>query len=151
MDVFTPLLRTHEGNQPVNDVQFYDSDELLAHTARCSRMHAALKPYLMELCAETQAHGTPVMRPLFYHYNEDPAYTEKTEYLLGADVLVAPIYREGAMSREVYFPNDTWVNIFSGKEYRGGHDEVESKIGEPPVFVRKNSERFDELMSVAKA
>ena len=151
MDVFSPLLRTHEGNQPVNDVQFYDSDELLAHTAKCSRMHAALKPYLMRLTAETQAHGTPVMRPLFYHYNEDRAYTEKTEYLLGADMLVAPIYREKAKFRAVYLPNDTWVHLFSGKEYKGGIVEIESEIGAPPVFVKKDSEYFDELMAVAKA
>ena len=151
MDVFTPLLRTHEGNQPVNDVQWYDDEELLAHTAKCSRMHAALKPYLMRLTAETQDHGTPVMRPLFYHYNEDWAYIEKTEYLLGADLLVAPVYREKATGREVYFPNDTWVNIFTGTEYTGGKKQVEAPIGQPPVFVRKGSEYFDELMAVAKA
>ena len=151
MNVFTPLLRTHEGNQPVNDVQFYDDDELLAHTAKCSRMHAALKPYLMCLCAEEQAHGTPVMRPIFYHYNEDRAYKEKTEYLLGADVLVAPVYREKATSRKVYFPNDTWVNIFDGREYSGGNTEVDSPVGKPPVFVRKNSEYCNLLLSVAKA
>ncbi len=150
MDVFTPLLRTHEGNQPVNDVQWYDDKELIDFTARCSRMHAALKPYLMRLTAETQSHGTPVMRPLFYHYNESYAYTEKTEYLLGADLLVAPVYREKATSRQVYFPNDTWVNIFTGREYTGGTFEVEAPIGQPPVFVRRGSTMFDELMAVAK-
>ncbi len=151
MDVFTPLLRTHEGNQPVNDVQWYDDEELLAHTAKCSRMHAALKPYLMELSAETQAHGTPVMRPLFYHYDEDRAYTEKTEYLLGPDILVAPIYREKADFRAVYLPEDTWVHLFTGEEYHGGTEEIESRIGEPPVFVRKESKLYNELMAVAKA
>ena len=151
MDVFTPLLRTHEGNQPVNDVQWYDDKELLDHTAKCSRMHAALKPYLIRLTAETQAHGTPVMRPLFYHYNETRAFTEKTEYLLGADMLVAPVYRDKATSRQVYFPNDAWVNIFTGKEYTGGTSEVEAPIGQPPVFVRRGSTMFDELMAVAKA
>ena len=150
MNVFTPLLRTHEGNQPVNDVQWYDDDELLAHTARCSRMHAALKSYLMSLTADTQEHGTPVMRPLFYHYNEDRAYTEKTEYLLGPDVLVAPVYKEGALSRKVYLPGDSWVNIFSGKEYNGGTFEVDAPIGQPPVFVRKNSTRYQEIMSLAE-
>ncbi len=151
MNVFTPLLRTHEGNQPVNDIQWYDDEELLAHTAKCSRMHAALKPYLTELTAETQANGTPVMRPLFYHYDEDRAYTEKTEYLLGPDILVAPIYREKADFRAVYLPEDTWVHLFTGEEYHGGTEEIESRIGEPPVFVRKESKLYNELMAVAKA
>ncbi|MCR5098545.1 MAG: alpha-glucosidase [Lachnospiraceae bacterium] len=151
MDVFTPLLRTHEGNQPVNDVQWYDDKELLEHTAKCSRMHAALKPYLMRLAAETQDHGTPVMRPIFYHYNETNVYTEKTEYLLGPDVLVAPVYRDKAQGRRVYFPSDTWVNIFTGTEYTGGFAEVDAPIGQPPVFVRRGSNMFEELMAVAKA
>ena len=113
-------------------------------------MHAALKSYLMSLTADTQEHGTPVMRPLFYHYNEDRAYTEKTEYLLGPDVLVAPVYKEGSLSRKVYLPGDSWVNIFSGKEYGGGTFEVDAPIGQPPVFVRKNSTRYQEIMSLAE-
>lgn len=83
MNVFSPLFRTHEGNQPVNNVQFDDDEELLAQLAKCGRMHVALKDYLKGLVAEEISDGTPVMRPLFYHYDEAEAYTEKTEYLLG--------------------------------------------------------------------
>ena len=57
---------------------------------------SALKDYLKGLVAEEISDGTPVMRPLFYHYDEAEAYTEKTEYLLGRDLLVAPVYEEGA-------------------------------------------------------
>lgn len=99
MNVFSPLFRTHEGNQPVNNVQFDDDEELLAQLAKCGRMHVALKDYLKGLVAEEISDGTPVMRPLFYHYDEAEAYTEKTEYLLGRDLLVAPVYEEGAKSR----------------------------------------------------
>ena len=101
MNVFSPLFRTHEGNQPVNNVQFDDDEELLAQLAKCGRMHVALKDYLKGLVAEEISDGTPVMRPLFYHYDEAEAYTEKTEYLLGRDLLVAPVYEEGAKSRTI--------------------------------------------------
>ena len=56
------------------------------------------------------------MRPVFYHYDEDWAYQEKTEYLLGRDMLVAPVYREGARKRTVRLPDDQWIHLFSGKE-----------------------------------
>lgn len=151
MNVFSPLFRTHEGNQPVNNVQFDDDEELLAQLAKCGRMHVALKDYLKGLVAEEISDGTPVMRPLFYHYDEAEAYTEKTEYLLGRDLLVAPVYEEGAKSRTIYLPSDGWVNIFDGKEYAGGHMIVEASIGKPPVFVRKDSKDYEALMQVAQA
>ena len=151
MNVFSPLFRTHEGNQPVNNVQFDDDEELLAQLAKCGRMHVALKDYLKGLVDEEISDGTPVMRPLFYHYDEAEAYTEKTEYLLGRDLLVAPVYEEGAKSRTIYLPSDGWVNIFDGKEYASGHMIVEAPIGKPPVFVRKDSKDYEALMQVAQA
>ena len=151
MNVFSPLLRTHEGNQPVNNVQF-DSDEgLLQQLSKCARMHVVLKEYLMQCVSEAGRTGTPVMRPVFYHYDEEWAYREKTEYLLGRDILVAPVYKEGEVKRECYLPKDTWVHLFSGKEYSGGNVEVAAPIGEPPVFIRKDSNYFGELMDIAKA
>ena len=113
-------------------------------------MHAALKPYLKKLVKENAEKAVPVMRPLFYHYDEPDAYTEKTEYLLGRDVLVAPIIKEGAGSREVYLPEDNWVHIFTGRQYFGGTHQVDAPIGMPPVFVRKNSPDYELLMSIGK-
>jgi alpha-glucosidase len=149
MNAFTPLLRTHEGNQPVNDVQFDADWDLLKHTAKCSKMHAALKPYIIDLVKEQTEKGTPVMRPLFYHYDEEKAYEEMTEYLLGKDLLVAPVYEKGRSSRSVYLPNDAWVHLFTKKEYVGGTHVIDAPIGYPPVFVRKDSDRAKELLSVS--
>ncbi len=139
MNVFSPLFRGHEGNQPEKNAQFDFDEEVLAHTARCSRMHFALKDYLQFLVDEAEQNGTPVMRPLFYHYSEKSALTEKSEYLLGKDVLVCPVLDEGKTSRRCYLPDDRWINIFSKKEYTGGTFDVQSDIGSPAVFVRKGS------------
>ena len=150
MNAFSPLMRFHEGNQPGNNVQFDGDEELLAQLARTTRRHAALKPYLAALAAEAAESGVPAMRPLFYHYDEPAAYTEKTEYLLGRDVLVAPILREGAARREVYLPAADWVRLFTGEEYGGGVFTVEAPIGCPPVFVRKDSVWFETLINIDK-
>lgn len=149
MNAFSPLMRSHEGNQPARSVQFDADDELLDHLAHCVRMHTALKPYLRQLMREEAEHGTPVMRPLFYHYNELRAFTEKYEYLLGRDVLAAPVIVEGAAVREVYLPEDRWVHLFTGREYGGGTHEVPAPIGQPPVFVRRDAAGFDLLMKAA--
>lgn len=139
MNAFSPLFRTHEGNQPVNNVQFDDDAELLEELALTSGWHAALKPYLKELVEENMDKGIPVMRPIFYHYDEEEAYREKTEYLLGRDLLVAPIYVKGASSRDVYLPEDSWLDLWTGESVSAGHITAEAPIGKIPVYVRDNA------------
>ena len=87
-----------------------------------------------------------MMRPLFYHYEEEPAFREKTEYLLGRDILVAPILQQGAASRRVWLPEDRWVHLFTEEEYEGGSYDIEAPVGTPPVFIRKDSS----YMEIAK-
>ena len=150
MNVFSPLWRSHEGNQPGNNVQFDFDEETLKQTARCTRMHARLGDYLKDLVREATEEGTPVMRPVFYHYDEPWAYTERTEYLLGRDLLVAPVLKEGATSRMVHLPEGQWVNIFSGQTYTGGEIEAEAPIGQPPVFAREDAERLGQFRKLGE-
>lgn len=150
MNAFSPLFRTHEGNQPINNVQFDDDEQLLCQMAECSRIHVRLKGYLQSCMEELATYGTPVMRPLFYHYEEEDAYDEMTEYLLGRDLLVAPVLEEGVDGRECYLPEDEWVHFFTGEEYRGGKVWVDAPIGRPPVFIRKNSKNYNDLSHIGR-
>lgn len=149
MNAFSPLYRFHEGNQPVMNVQFDGDEELYNQLEKFTNTHVRLKGYIKELVDENVNKGTPVMRPLFYHYDEPRAYTESLEYLLGRDILVAPVIDKGATTKTVYLPEDEWVHLYSGKEFDGGMVIVGAPVGEPPVFIRKDSERFNELMSLA--
>ncbi|MCH5316727.1 MAG: alpha-glucosidase [Eubacterium sp.] len=151
MNAFSPLMRSHEGLNPDVNAQFDHNEEVLNHHAKMSRIHKALKPYLKKCVEENANSGAGVIRPLFFHYDEPVAYKEAYEYLLGRDILVAPVIKENANSRSVYLPNDQWVHLWSGNEYGGGTYDISSPLGEPPVFIRKNAEMFDELLSVKNA
>ena len=147
LDAFTPMMRYHEGNQPSRNVQFDSSDALLKQSARMSNIYANLGWYIEELAGAFNAYGTPSVRPLFYHYDEDRnCYHIKDEYMLGRDMLVAPVLKKGAKSRKVYLPEDSWIHVFTGKEYGGGFHDVEAPIGYPPVFVRKESNVKDRII-----
>ena len=76
------------------------------------------------------------------HYEEEEAYRIRDEYLLGRDILVAPVLEEGAVSRSVYLPEDIWVDFWTKEEYRGGHYPVQAPLGRIPVFVRKGAALF---------
>ena len=65
MNAFSPLFRSHEGNQPSRNVQFDADEELLAQLSRTSRMHAALKPYLKKepkVDGKSFLEDTPVLK-----------------------------------------------------------------------------------------
>ncbi len=150
MCAFSPLMRCHEGNQPDNNVQVDDDEELLAQFARCTVWHKRLAGYLADCLRQAAERGTPVMRPLFYHYDEPPLYPLKTEYLLGRDILVAPVLEPGADARLCYLPQDQWVHLFTRREYAGGNYRIQAPVGQPPVFIRKQSDFFEQLISITK-
>ncbi len=139
-NAFTVMMRTHEGNRPSDNRQFDSDKETMAHFARMVNIHVALKPYLKEAVAANCQSGLPVMRPLFLHYeNDQRTYSLAYEYLLGRDLLVAPVYKEGASKWELYLPKDEWINLWTGEECQGGDITVDAPIGRIPVFYRKSS------------
>jgi alpha-glucosidase len=136
---FTPLMRTHEGNRPGDNWQFDSDQETLRVLARLVKLHTLLKPYLQDAAARNAGEGIPVMAPVFLYYPEDPFFTCKDQYMLGPDLLIAPVLKEGAISRNVRFPGGRWRHLFTGQFYTSGDHEVTAPLGEPPVFYRDDS------------
>jgi sulfoquinovosidase len=138
---FAPVMRSHEGNRPDDNLQYDSSPELLACFARWSRVHQALAPYVRHLCDEASELGLPAQRPLFLHYPNDPAlWTLQDQFLYGADMLVAPIIEQGAGSRSVILPGEgIWRHVWTGEEFTPGHHTIAAPIGSPPVFYKPDS------------
>jgi len=144
---FTSLLRTHEGNQPGANAQIYSDDESLAHFARMATVYRALAPYRRRLFAQAAQRGWPVVRHPVLHYPDDDelvAAGDRGEtFLLGSELLVAPVVAKRARSRRVRLPAGRFTHLFSGLSY-GSHDEgtmieVAAPLGEPPVFYPEGS------------
>lgn len=150
MNAFTPLFRGHEGLNPDSNAQFDCSEATLRFHAKMSRIHKALKPYIRDCVQYNADRGVGVIRPLFFYYDEIGAYSEAYEFLLGRDILIAPVLKENARTREVYLPDDEWVHLWSEKEYSGGVYTVNSPLGEPPVFIRKKAKEFNTLVALNK-
>lgn len=98
----------------------------------------SLKPYLKRCFKEASDLGSPVIRPLFYEFPGDArAWETDDEYLLGPDLLVAPVLERGQTVRSVYLPAGKW-KAFRGEEiYEGGKDhEIAAPLDFIPVFER---------------
>ncbi|NCU12899.1 MAG: alpha-glucosidase, partial [Sphingomonadaceae bacterium] len=126
LSAFAPVMRSHEGNRPDDNLQYDSTPGLLAGFARWSRVHAHLAPYVRHLCTEAAEQGLPAQRPLFLHYPEDAAlYAVQDQFLYGADLLVAPVIEEGAAARTVILPGaEEWVHAFTGERLAPGTHTV---------------------------
>ncbi len=142
MNTFTVLMRGHEGLNPDINIQFDADEDILEFASKMSRIHANLKPYLKEAVEKNAKEGVGVVRPLFFYYDESEAFNNGYEYLLGRDILVAPVLRPNAETQKVYLPNDEWIHLWTGKEYTGGTYEFEVPYGQIPVFVRKEANKL---------
>ncbi len=151
MAAFTPVMRTHEGNRPETNFQFYEDDETMEVLGKFVDIYTMISPYTKDLVRENAQKGIAVQRPLFVHYSEDErAYCEQYQYLYGKDLLVAPVHEEGKESWNVYLPDDNWIHLFTGNEYTKGEYVVDAPVGCPPVFYRKESEYKELFKAVTK-
>ncbi len=142
LNAFTTLFRTHEGNQPENNAQFYSNEETLDAFARWSKIYAALFAYRKTLVAEASANGLPVVRHPFIHYPADPQTWSITsqQFMLGPDFMIAPVTEAGASEVTLYLPAGEWVHVWSGQTYQGGQTiSVPAPLGQPGVFYIKGS------------
>jgi alpha-glucosidase len=86
-----------------------------------------------------------VVRHLFLHYPEDTTVRSLRyeEFLVGSELLVAPVLDSGRDTVRVYLPAAEWVHVWSGRAYgssgAGTWVEVEAPLGRPAVFHRKGS------------
>lgn len=154
MAAFTPVMRTHEGNRPLENFQFWQDEEVWDHFARFTRVHIALLPYVGRLVAEARDHGWPLQRPMFLHFESDPqTYAIQDQYLYGADLLVAPVHLAGQTEWEPYLPAGAdWTHLWTGQRFRGGERvKVPAPLGQPPVFVRAGSTFEAELLATVQA
>jgi alpha-glucosidase len=142
---FTTVFRTHEGNRPEVNHQIYSDEETLRHFSRFAKVYAAWKPYRMELVREASETGLPVVRHPFVHYPDDPEVLGlEYQFMVGSNLMVAPVLDPGDDTVEVYLPTGRWVHLWSGRKYgspdKGVYETVRAPIGEPAVFYKESSE-----------
>ena len=102
------------------------------------KLRYRLLPYLYTTLEEAHRTGMPMFRPLLLNYQED----ENTlgiddEFMIGGDLLAAPVLRPNTTSRMVYLPQGVWYNYWTGARTAGGQMiRVEAPLETAPLFVR---------------
>ncbi len=133
---FSPIYRTHHAGGEA--VPFRYGDMAFDGMAHYIKLRYKLIPYIYSLYYENYLTGTPIMRPLFWHYPDDKkCYNIVDEYLFGENILVAPVLESQANKRTVYFPEGTWYDFDYDYAYEGGKEyEIYAPQNRIPVFVK---------------
>jgi len=97
-----------------------------------------LLPYIYTLAWEARTAGLPLMRAMWIHYPDDvQARALGDQYLWGRDMLIAPVYKKGAASRDVYLPAGTWYDWWTGKREEGSRTVSRAvDLSILPIYVR---------------
>ena len=137
LGLFSPVLRTHSTYQaePYNYKEFGDL------TLRLIKSRYTWLPYNYTLAYENAWNGLPLVRPLgFYEDDKNIARYDNIwdQYLWGRDVMVAPVMQQGAVSRDITFPEGTWVDINHPERRYAGHTTVNypAPVEVLPLFAR---------------
>jgi alpha-D-xyloside xylohydrolase len=147
--VFSPICRLHGARQPflmvdgetsgaANEVWSF-GERAYAIIRPLLFLRERLRPYVMAQMGVAHESGLPPMRPLFLDFPADRASWEvEDQFLLGSDLLVAPVTREGAREREVYLPDGAaWRDAWTGAACEGGGwVTARAPLDTIPVYVR---------------
>jgi alpha-D-xyloside xylohydrolase len=138
-----PIMRDHLGFKvrAGTPVDLWSTPRTVATFRRYAELHLRLAPYLWRLARTAHETGIPAIRALLLEFPEHPeAWRIADQYLLGEDLLVAPVYRPGARARRVWFPPGEWVSWWRPKRHTGpAWRDVAAPLGEIPLFQRAGS------------
>jgi alpha-glucosidase (family GH31 glycosyl hydrolase) len=116
---------------------------LLAIWSLYARLHDELKDYSYAQAAAAHERGTPFVRPMFAAYPERPEYRDLfSQYLYGPDILVRPVWEQGAEQVEVHIPpRGEWVDAWSGQTMTPGQTvQVAVPEHKIPIYIRAGSQ-----------
>ena len=150
---FCPLFRLHgyrEPRVPLHPTMTGGPNEVWAFGEEAYRairemlcLRERLRPYVMAQMRAAHECGTPPMRPLLFDFpGDERAWTVEDAFLLGPDVLVAPVLWEGARERDVYLPHGArWTDAWTGAEHPGGRTvRAEAPLERVPVYLRDGAD-----------
>lgn len=115
-----PFMRNHSAKTSRRQEPWAFGEPWLGYVREAVRFRYRLLPYLYTLAEEAARTGQPLMRPLFYHFPNDPqAEALFDQFLLGSELLAAPVLRPATQRRLVYLPEGGWRDFWTGEEQTG--------------------------------
>lgn len=109
-------------------------EEHLGYVRDAAKLHADMADEIVSMLENTRLTGEPTLRNLEYNYPHCGFERVTDQFMLGSDILVAPVIEKGQTEREVVFPDGKWQLQNDQTVYSGGVHTVKAPLSVLPWF-----------------
>ncbi|XP_042208906.1 probable maltase-glucoamylase 2 isoform X2 [Homarus americanus] len=139
LGAFYPYSRNHNQKDAVDQDPGLWPNTVAKSSKKALEIRYRLLPYLYTLFYYAYTQGHTVVRPLLHEFSGDRRTLGiDDQFLWGPAFMVSPVLTEGAIERDVYFPNDAWYDYYTGQpvEWPGEYVKVSAPRDQIPLHVR---------------
>ncbi len=131
--MFVPLTTPFsQPENPTGNIAFKVSDRADKLFRDYAHLKMELFPYIYTYAHKSRLEGVNTIRPF---------ENNTSQYLFGEEILVAPVYMQGAVQTKVDLPpGANWFDHWTGKVYSGGQTiNADSPIEKIPLFIKQGA------------
>ncbi|MBO5146308.1 MAG: glycoside hydrolase family 31 protein [Lachnospiraceae bacterium] len=135
---FSPMCRNHSSKVGRYQEPWQFDEEVCRIYKKYVELRYQLLPYIYDCFCDMAKTGIPVMRPLVLAYENDPDTWElNDEFMLGENMLIAPVTTQGSRKRMVYLPKGDWIDFDTEELIQGpGYFIKDAPLDTCPVYVK---------------
>jgi alpha-glucosidase (family GH31 glycosyl hydrolase) len=108
----------------------------LSWCIEAAKLHSSMGSEIAELARHAAETGEPIMRHMAYVFPKGGYEKVNDQFMLGNDILVAPVLQKGAVVRKVLFPQGTWSGDDGSQVIGPCEAHVEAPLSRLPWFRR---------------
>ena len=141
MGPFIPIFRNHSNMYTRRQEPWAFGPRAEKIAKKSIKLRYELLPYIYDLYYISHKEGLPIFRPMIMEYEKDMNLLNMREqFMLGENMIVAPVLYEGERSKTVYLPKGSWFNYFTREKLQGGKwYKLPCELDEILVFVKEGS------------
>ncbi|WP_415296436.1 glycoside hydrolase family 31 protein [Clostridium perfringens] len=141
MGPFIPIFRNHSNMYTRRQEPWAFGPRAEKIAKKSIELRYELLPYIYDLYYISHKEGLPIFRPMIMEYEKDMNLLNMREqFMLGENMLVAPVLYEGERSKTVYLPKGIWFNYFTMEKLQGGKwYKLPCELDEILVFVKEGA------------
>ncbi|RUT38431.1 DUF5110 domain-containing protein [Paenibacillus anaericanus] len=138
MGAFFPYCRNHSAIGTIRQEPWSFGEKTEEIVRNYIGLRYRFMPHLYQLFRGAATDGLPIVRPLLLEYPSDPNVTNLCDqFLLGENILIAPVYRPDTDHRSVYLPAGTWIDYWTGEALVGGRPILaHAPLEIMPMYIR---------------
>ena len=141
MGPFIPIFRNHSNMYTRRQEPWAFGPRAEKIAKKSIELRYELLPYIYDLYYISHKEGLPIFRPMIMEYEKDMNLLNMREqFMLGENMLVAPVLYEGERSKTLYLPKGSWFNYFTMEKLQGGKwYKLPCELDEILVFVKEGA------------